>query len=692
VAALLALSACASAPARDEAAAPVVARLRFRGNDEVSAASLKKHIVTAETSWWPLARKQRFDPVAWEIDLERIVRFYRARGYFQARVVSSQISERSDGAVTIEVEIDEGRPTRVASVEVRGHAGLTPAERARVARKAPLERGDLFTEPAWQARKDEARGALRSLGHAEARVDGQALVDVDARTAALTLFLGPGPRYRFGEIQVTAPDGIDPRWIRDQVRVAIGRDQTFSDDALDEASKRILAMGVFSSARVVAGDPDRTRAVVPVIVETQRAPVHTLKLGAGLGIDQVRQELRAVAAWSDRNFAGGLRHLSFDAFAGWAFIPGFLTPRALDDPLVRNGFIYRASGLLEQPRFFGAATLRGRTLIESERTLEEAFDAVGGRAQTGVLWQPRAALRIYPSYELQGWYLNGPRQLIAQSAPIALGCDADPCFITLSFLEQSVTWDRRDRPLEPRVGYWLGLSLQQGGGPLGGDFVYVRALPEGRLYFSFGEDERYTLAARLRAGTLITASGDPDDSAAVNRFYSGGSGAMRGFGWRRLAPLLLVRDPDRSGDGAFHTLPIGGNGAVEGNLELRQRLSTHLVAAAFLDYGSVVRGPLGGTQLAHLQWAAGGGLRYRTPLGPLRVDVGVRLPFGRPPPLFDGAGRQITYERLPGGGTVPGVEKGEHVNRSCFGLGGNGRATYVRDGICAFHISIGEAF
>ena len=95
--------------------------------------------------------------------------------------------------------------------------------------------------------------------------------------------------------------------------------------------------------------------------------------------------------------------------------------------------------------------------------------------------------------------------------------------------------------------------------------------------------------------------------------------------------------------------------------------------------------------------AVGFGIRYVTPVGPLRADLGIRLPFGRPPPLFNGeTGLEITYQRDPNdpGRTFPGTEFGDHVNDSCFGIGGsiNSDETWVRDSLCAFHISIGEAF
>jgi hypothetical protein len=175
---------------------------------------------------------------------------------------------------------------------------------------------------------------------------------------------------------------------------------------------------------------------------------------------------------------------------------------------------------------------------------------------------------------------------------------------------------------------------------------------------------------------------------------SGGAMSMRGFNLRRLSPLLLAPGPatSRTAPPPLLTMPIGGNGVFEGNLEARTNVATHVAVALFTDFGSVTRESLGADTFARLNWAVGLGLRFLTPVGPIRIDVGYRLPFGRPPPLYDANGQEITYLRVGDGMTQPGTETGANVNKSCFGIGGSSATTWVKDGLCVFHISIGEAF
>ena len=694
----LAVAACATEGAVPPPTGPLVHDIEIVGNSALSQSEIKDKILTTETGWWPFATKHHYDPADWQADLRRIERLYESQGYYTARVVRDEVIDRGK-KVDLKVWVEENQPVHVSELGLHGLGPLTPVEQKQVTGDLPVAPGAVFREAEWAEAKATVNRRLRNLGHAQARLDGHALVDVGTFAAKLTLNIVPGPRYHFGEVSVKPqPDGlVDPAWITEQVHLALGWDQLYSDEALDEAQKRVFAMNVFSTARVTVGLPDPGSGRIPVLAEVREGPMHTLRLGGGGGIDQVRQELHAIAEWTNRNWHGKLRRLQTHALLGWAFIPSTLAVirgNELEGP--RHGPIYKIGADFEQPRLFGRPSLKGKTLLESERTLEQTYDAVGARTMAGISWQPHSTLTLFPSYNLMVNRLSGPTTTTLLSAPLTLGCTEDPCFVWLSYLEEVVTRDTRDNALEPRRGHYLSLSLQQGGGPLGGDFSYLRVLPEARGYLSFGDDDRFTIAARLRVGSLITTSGKPEESPVVTRFYSGGSMSMRGFGIRRLSPLLLVKLDGYQKDGQVVdasrrlALPIGGNGLIEGSFEARARFSESLLGAAFVDFGAVTRNRLPTGEIGRMLWAVGLGFRYLTPIGPVRFDLAFRLPFGRPPPLYDADGTEISYDNT-GHQTYAGSEDGAHEDRNCFGFGGGGNS-WVSDGVCAFHLSIGEAF
>jgi translocation and assembly module TamA len=128
-------------------------------------------------------------------------------------------------------------------------------------------------------------------------------------------------------------------------------------------------------------------------------------------------------------------------------------------------------------------------------------------------------------------------------------------------------------------------------------------------------------------------------------------------------------------------VPIGGNGMIDGSFEARYSLTPSLRLAAFVDFGQVTHGRIGPGDLPHVLWAVGAGLRYLTPIGPIRVDLARRLPFGDPP---------VLYQADPVSGAIGPMAY--TPNDSCFGLFGSHVATPVPDNLCVLHISIGEAF
>ena len=278
---------------------------------------------------------------------------------------------------------------------------------------------------------------------------------------------------------------------------------------------------------------------------------------------------------------------------------------------------------------------------------------------TGVVWQVRSTLSIFAV--LSRWrptIWTGRRSTAPRPRRSTLGCETHE----RSLLRLAVVPGPADHLGSPRprasirgTGTYVSLSLQGGGGPLGGDFDYVRVLPDARVYTASASDNALTLSARLRAGELWPWSGNPDDSAVVTRFYAGGAISMRGFSDRRLSPLLLVPPPPGAPNVQL-TVPIGGNGLIDGSFEARYSVTKSLRVAAFVDFGQVTHGRLTPGDMPNVMWAVGVGVRLITPIGPIRVDLARRLPFGDLPTLYavDAAGAIAP---------VPYV-----ANNSCFGL------------------------
>jgi translocation and assembly module TamA len=161
---------------------------------------------------------------------------------------------------------------------------------------------------------------------------------------------------------------------------------------------------------------------------------------------------------------------------------------------------------------------------------------------------------------------------------------------------------------------------------------------------------------------------------------------MRGFAAHRLSPMWLQSRQTSSGSTVVQPVPLGGNGLFESSVELRYSLTPLLSLATFVDAGFVT------DKSVELQWryfsdnmlyAFGGGVRYRTPVGPVRLDLAYRPNIGPPLPVF----QQIPDVNQPNtqAFNIPG--------QGCFGFGKtSANRAGSPEGTCSIHLSVGEAF
>jgi outer membrane translocation and assembly module TamA len=173
----------------------------------------------------------------------------------------------------------------------------------------------------------------------------------------------------------------------------------------------------------------------------------------------------------------------------------------------------------------------------------------------------------------------------------------------------AVTADYRDNPLDPKTGSLHTLSVALAGPYLGSQASFVRSQAETAWYFNWPPTTTIALAARLG---LATPLGTSTSLPSQERFYAGGSSTIRGYPQDKVGPL------DSNGN------PLGGNALAIGNLEWRFPIWRWLGGAAFLDSG-VVAPDLGSLTVSRVKTGVGGGLRIKTPVGPLRLDVGYAL-------------------------------------------------------------------
>ena len=648
---LLALATAACLHARGTPQRPAVTSFDIEGTHAISAGDLRDRLVTQPSGRWLWQEAQYFDEDAFENDKRRIVRYYQARGYYDARVVSAEVVPDGVGRVKIKVRISEGEPVRVASIEMPG-IDQAPEARERLGR-LPLRPGDVFTEEAYDATRAAILKALTTTGWARAEVSQEARVDPAAHQAYLRFTLVPGERYKFGDVFVAGASAVPRARIREEAERVARPGATYDSDDLAKVQARVFDLGVFGGVRVAAGEPEGKSDELPLVLSVRESPFRTIRLGPGFTMQATQfWEVDAIAGWTHRNWLGGLRKLSLDARVGYAWAPNWWNAE-------KRGPVGLLTADFTQPGMF-ARIVDLNLHTELERGLEPAYDFWAERFRIGTPVRFGRIATIIPSFNVELYQLTGSISqgdpttgsvLLLQTCP---GRNPNACL--LSYFEQRFTLDLRDDPILTTKGFYFGISLQEGFSFRGNGSSYLRVLPEARAFANL--PHHLVLAGRARVGIAQPLAGG--DVPIVAKFMSGGPTQMRGYYTRALSPVILYNG---------YYLPVGGNGLIDGSVELRFPISGNLGGAVFLDFGNVTSRVAEALDVANLQYAVGAGLRYMTVFGPIRLDIAGRLPR-----LNDGQ---------------PGVQLEQ------LGLPLNDPQSVIgvhHDPILSVHLSIGEAF
>ena len=641
--ALAASPGCASIPR----GAAAIDSVDIQGNQAVSGADITEKMATTASprflGLFPgvVYEYEIFNRGILQRDLERVARYYRARGYYDAVVRVGRVQHRASDHVDVTVVVDEGPPVRIREARVEGLRGLPAedADAARAAVTARLTHGQPFEEEPYREAEAAMKRALTDRGYAWATVGRRADVDLPGRYARVFFDARPGPRATFGPVSIEGLGELPEAPVRRALGVAPG--DVYSTAAIDRAKRAVLDLGTFSAVEIVPdlAEPSLPGGVVPLRVRVQPQKLRSATFGGGLEIDATRTDAHVHLGWEHRNLFGGFRRFTVDLEPGVALFPTRLpTLEAPSAVLLEE----RLRASLHQPGFLEART---------SGVITQELDVYPMRLSSVV--DPRASVLGYVEYRGSlGLDRSFGRLFVASTYslqythPFAYQGAADPRLLSLvvSSVDLLVRLDLRDDGLRPHRGVFLQNDLQFAG--LGGDARDVRLQPEVRGYLPLGRT--VTLAARGTVGLLFpldyrdaAEAGGRDgvrdiELMALRGFFSGGPSSNRGYPLRGIGPHGPVSffTPDlparaascRIGDDAPRcAVALGGLSLWEASIELRFPVHGPLGGAAFCD-ASDVSARRADLRLAYPHLSCGLGLRYETPIGPVRLDVGYRIP------------------------------------------------------------------
>jgi outer membrane protein assembly factor BamA len=346
---------------------------------------------------------------------------------------------------------------------------------------------------------------------------------------------------------------------------------------------------------------------VPMRVTLTEDKHRQFTASAGYGSEE---KARVQAGWTHVNFLGGARTAGVEA--KWSSIDRGVRLEFKEPYFFTRHLTFSAQGQAwdENEPVYRLRSNGGRATVAWQRD-----DRGFGRQRGSKLSLGLTYINEYTDYHVSDDALADPE---FRNDLIALGLDPETGAAkgTLRALRLQADYDSTPGRLDAQRGIALSFAVEQAGRIMPGDFKYTELVAEGRHYLRLGR--HIVLANRLRYGSIDAPQ--PTDASATSdtavpffkRYFLGGSTSLRGWGRYEVAPLT------ESG------LPIGGLSVLEASSEVRVRLGAKLSAVAFADAGGVGRSPWNVTGEG-LRADVGPGLRYQTPVGPVRLDFGYQL-------------------------------------------------------------------
>jgi translocation and assembly module TamA len=499
-----------------------------------------------------------------DADLERIRQVMRSFGYYDGQVTGT-IAESP--TLSVEITVNEGHLYRIGLFRVVWEGARPTEPPETVVEGLPASGRNIV------ASGERIVAALKADGHYDARmVERRAVLDRPAGKVDLTLTIASGPLIALGAVAVEGNETLPAERIVRLSKLEIG--QLLTPEEIKDAEDELMKSALFNEARADAKGSGTPRTVRLTVVERLQRSF------SGAIIWSLQDGYSIEGAWEHRNIFGDAERLRASITYGTQRQGVEVSYREFD--------------------FFW----RDYTLLSTFQALRENVD--------DLVYQQVALIGTLETeiYEDMILRFGGSVEFVRDES-----FDNGGDFALLG-ARSEITYDGSNDLLDPTEGYRFAVRLNPYIG-VNDDFrQFTIVEATGSAYLGLDEEKTWVLAGRVRLGTVV---GDGRDEIPLpKRFFAGGGGSIRGFGYKRAGP---IDEEDR---------PIGGASVLELNAEMRWRISEDLGAVAFIDAGGAYEDTI--PDFNKLFVGAGLGVRYYSPIGPVRFDVATPVTGGKGEP------------------------------------------------------------
>jgi outer membrane protein assembly complex protein YaeT len=574
-----------------------VLSLGFTGNQAFSSGQLSRVVVTQAGGKLPWSKKRYFNRAIFDDDVDRLQAFYSDRGYPDARITSVDVdfNEAHDG-VRLKVHLDEGMPLVVERIDFTGLDDMTPDVVTRL-KGIAIEVGQPRDRQAVASARERITYVLRDSGFAHARVESKELDGSSLHHVVLAFNATPGPLTTFGDLSVAGLAKVEERVVRRAMAIRTG--DLYRISKVNESQRKLNNLGIFDFAHV--GNDPRAETVtspLPMVATVTEGKPRRYKFSGGFGSDGPRGAVRVEHV----NFLGDARQFAVEARYGTRL-------KGMGIDFTEPHFLTR--------KWSATASFGGWFRNETTYASRELGGRMGVQYRTESSRNPDVeptthVFRATYAHEALN-YTIAPLTLadITQFEElIALGLDpvSGLGHGRLTAIELDFERIAVDHPADPHRGLAIALHGRHAAPWMFGTYRFDELIAESRVYVPAGE--RTVVAGRARVGSIFAKplAGVP----IGERYFLGGGSNLRGWGRYEIAPLTK------------EGLPIGGKALLELSTEVRYAFRESWLAVVFFDAGNVWRTP-SEISLKHLWMDAGPGIRWLSPFGVVRADVGWQL-------------------------------------------------------------------
>lgn len=569
--------------------------LKISGIKSVSEDDLKEKLIIKDRTIWNKImfwkEAERFYETDLNSDLELIKNFYYKEGFLDVQVDSEVIENTEKESVEIKFIIQENEPVLIEDVtynlEIATSADtvMTQPMFDKFVKGLSFEKESRFRDEDLLLTQNDLENWLVKYGYAYNEINYNLQVKKEENLVNVDFNLDTGPLCYFGETTFKGVEKVPYSILEKQLDPP---GEIYSEKYLNSLQRNLQRIGMFQYVTVNSVLDEEETNPVPIVVDLKESPRLSLQYAVGYGEeDKIRTSLTVTKL----GFLGGIRRAVF--YAKYSS----LEPYNLSLKVIQPALFHPAGALTLNP-FARKEAEDSYTLTRKGSTISYQLGLgsfVNSYLNFGLEWNQLEAAS--PSLE-DDLIANGKGNYRQSTSTIGLIYDdSQPMF-------------------SPNQGIYFASSFTWSGIGFANDYHYTMTSSEVRNYLTVYKE--IVLASRVKGGFMKSLRAD-EVTPIADRFNSGGSNSIRGWARYDLGP--------KSDD----NLSLGGNSLLETSLEIRYPIWSRLSGVVFCDAGNVWEGSYD-HNLTDLEYAAGGGLRVRTPLGPVRFDIA--FPLSEPDKKF----------------------------------------------------------